>query len=94
MSNKQWTFITNHGAVLAMIGQSGQITVREIAHHLGITERTVLRIIKELDAAGYIQKKKEGRVNHYTVNMDLPLRRQGQRENSVAELLDVLSVGQ
>lgn len=90
MPNKQWTFITNHGAVLALIGQSEKVTAREIAARLGITERTVLRIIKDLETEGYIQIKKDGRVNKYTVNMDQPLRRSDQRDNKVAELLGVL----
>lgn len=90
MPNKHWTFITNHGAVLALIGQSEKVTAREIAARLGITERTVLRIIKDLETEGYIQIKKDGRVNKYTVNMNKPLRRPDQRDNRVAELLDVL----
>ncbi len=91
MTNKSWTFITNHGAVLALIGQSEKITAREIAMRLNITERTVLRIIKDLEMEGYIQKKRDGRVNLYTVNLDQPLRRLDQRDNSVAELLQVLN---
>jgi predicted ArsR family transcriptional regulator len=88
--SKGWTFITNHGAVLALVGQSQQITAREIAFRLGITERTVLRIIKDLEEEGYIVKKKAGRANHYIVNRDLPLRRLDQRDSSVAELLQIL----
>jgi DNA-binding MarR family transcriptional regulator len=90
LPNKQWTFITNHGAVLALIGQSETITAREIAARLGITERTVLRIIKDLESEGYIQIEKDGRVNNYTVYRNQPLRRPDQRDNRVAELLDVL----
>ena len=50
----EWTFITNHGAVLALITQHGQITAREIAEAVGMTERPVRRIIAELEAAGYL----------------------------------------
>jgi DNA-binding CsgD family transcriptional regulator len=39
----EWTFITRHGAVLALIGQHSRITAREIASRLGITERYVRR---------------------------------------------------
>ena len=85
-----WTFITNHGAVLALIGQYGQITAREIANALGITERSVLRIIKDLEREGYIQIEREGRVNRYEVNIEAPLRRQEKRDVIVGELLKVL----
>jgi DNA-binding Lrp family transcriptional regulator len=85
-----WTFITNHGAVLALIGQYGQITVRDIATDLGITERSVLRIIKDLEDEDYITKTKMGRVNHYQVNAFLPIRRPERRDVFVRDLLKVL----
>jgi DNA-binding MarR family transcriptional regulator len=85
-----WTFITNHGAVLALIGQYGQITVRDIAVDLGITERSVLRIIKDLEDEDYITKTKMGRANHYRVNTLLPIRRPERRDVYVSDLLRVL----
>lgn len=86
-----WTFITNHGAVLALVGQHERITTREIAAELGITERSVLRIIKDLETAGYIRRRREGRANHYQVNAEAPLRRRERRDVAVGELLKVLS---
>ncbi len=85
-----WTFITNHGAVLALIGRYSQITAREIATELGVTERTVMRIIRDLEAEAYIRTKREGRMNHYEVNVQAPLRRQDARDVVVGELLTVL----
>lgn len=85
-----WTFITNHGAVLALIAEHGQITAREIASELGITERSVHRIISDLEAEGYITRTRRGRVNQYEVNHDLPLRRIERRDVAVRELLKVL----
>jgi DNA-binding Lrp family transcriptional regulator len=88
----EWTFITNHGAVLALISQNSQITAREIAETLGMTERPVRRIIAELEAAGYLYKQRVGRVNRYRVNLDLPLRRPEARATMVGELLRVLNL--
>jgi len=85
-----WTFITNHGAVLALVGQHERITAREIAGKLGITERSVLRIIKDLEAEGYVRRWREGRANHYQVNLEAPLRRHERRDVVVGELLKVL----
>jgi len=85
-----WTFVTNYGSVLALIAQHGEITAREIASQLGITERSVHRIITDLEAEGYVRKRRVGRVNRYTVNHDLPLRRSDQRDTAVGELLKVL----
>jgi len=87
-----WTFISNHGAVLALIGQRGQITAREIAAELDITERTVMRIIRDLVTEKYIGKKREGRLNRYKVNTQAPLRRQDVRDVAVGELLEVLYI--
>ena len=86
-----WTFITNHGAVLALIGQYGQITARDIAAKLGITERSVMRIIKDLATEGYVRIERAGRVNRYVVNAQAPLRRQERRDVAVSELLSVLA---
>ena len=91
MTKNKWTFITNHAAVLTILDHDEQLTSREIALALGITERSVVRIIKDLEAEGYVAKRKEGRENRYTVNKDLPLRREDQREVHVRELLLLIS---
>jgi Mn-dependent DtxR family transcriptional regulator len=85
-----WSFITNHGAVLNLVAKYGQITTREIANQLGITERSVLRIISDLESEGYLERTRDGRVNYYEVNHDLPLRRRELRDTAVGELLDLL----
>jgi predicted ArsR family transcriptional regulator len=85
-----WTFITNHGAVLALLNKHGKITAREVAHSLGITVRSVRRIIRELETEGYIQITKEGRRNIYSINHDRPLRREDQREVEIGTLLEAL----
>ena len=86
----EWTFITNHGAVLGLIVEHGQVTARQIASQLGITERSVHRIITDLEIGGYLERNKDGRVNWYRVDHDLPLRRPEQRETGIGELLKVL----
>ncbi len=85
-----WTFITNHGAVLALIGQRQQITTREISGRLGITERSVMRIIKDLEIAGYITRTRAGRSNLYQVNRSAPLRRFAERDVAIGDLLQAL----
>lgn len=86
----EWTFLTNHGAVLVLIAQHGQITAKEMADTLGITERPVRRIIAELEADGYLKKQRVGRVNWYHVQHHLPLRQPIVRDLAVRELLQVL----
>ena len=90
MSN--WTFITSHGAVLSTVAKHGKIKAIDIALELGMTERSIHRIINDLVAEGYIDKKREGNVNRYNINNDLPLRRQSMKYLKVKDLLEAFSM--
>jgi predicted DNA-binding transcriptional regulator YafY len=90
----QWTFVTSHAAVLAIIAEHSQITAKEIAERLRMTERPVRRIIADLQTAGYLSKSRSGRVNQYQVNLALPLRRVGVQETEVGALLRALKLSQ
>ena len=86
----EWTFLTNHGLVLSLIAQQPRITAHELATAINITERTVRKIIADLDDTGYISKKKEGRRIRYRINPDLRLRHDTQRQIAVGDLLEAL----
>ncbi|MEX2430615.1 MAG: winged helix-turn-helix transcriptional regulator [Dehalococcoidia bacterium] len=92
MPKREWTFVTNHGAVLTLIARRGQITAKEIADTLGLTERPVRRIIAELEQAGYLRKSHVGRINQYWVNEDQPLRAEALRDTAVGVLIQALRV--
>lgn len=85
-----WGFISNHGAVLSILYQEGEITARLIAERLGVTERTVRRILKDLEMDGYITRQRNGRTNTYRVHTELSLRRPDQRGVTVGELLRIM----
>lgn len=63
------------------------MTMREIAVRVGITERAVQRIIRELEEAGVLIKDKEGRRNRYGVNENLPLRHPVEAHCNVSDLI-------
>lgn len=86
-----WTFITNHGLVLAYIFHDPRHTAREIASHVGVTERTTHKIISDLEEAGYIDRRKSGRRNLYRVDPDLPLRHHTKKDILVSNLLAALT---
>ena len=86
----EWAFITNHAIVLSLIARTFKITARELATAIGITERTVRKIIADLENGGYIRKKKEGRYIRYSINPDLPLRHHTHRDVLVGDLLGML----
>jgi Mn-dependent DtxR family transcriptional regulator len=87
MSN--WTFITNHGAVLSVIANQGKVKASDIASELNITERTVRRIIADLASDGYITKKREDKINRYQINTKLTLRRQEMKFIKLRDLIRV-----
>lgn len=82
-----WHFLTNHAHVLLCISEDPDITVRELAQNIGITERAVMRIIGELDDAGVIDRTREGRRNHYTIDEDRALRHPVESHCSVGDLI-------
>jgi DNA-binding MarR family transcriptional regulator len=90
MKKGQWTFLTNHGRVLAFISKRPQSTTREIAQEADITLRAVQKIITELEVEGYVCRKKEGRRNRYTVNPLLPMRHRLERKHAIGEVLEAL----
>ncbi len=85
----EWTFITNHGFVLAYIAKNPQSTAREIGDSVGITERSAHKIIRDLEEGGYITKKKVGRNNRYKIHPDMPLSTESS-DAAVGELLVML----
>ena len=64
---------TNHGLVLMRIWIDPDATLSAIASDIGIKERAVYAIVRELVQEGYILKEKEGRRNRYYVNIDQAL---------------------
>ena len=91
MSTSGWTFITNHGLVLFYISHNPSHTAREIAAHVGVTERTTHKIIADLESAGYIKRSKSGRKNLYSVDPKLPLRHHTKQDIMVDILLEALT---
>ena len=90
-TSSNWTFITNHGLVLSYIFHNPSHTAREIANHVGITERTTHKIISNLETEGYIDRTKCGRRNEYIVDPEVPLRHHTKQDILVSNLLAALT---
>jgi len=58
---------------------------------VGITERAVQRIVRDLEEAGEIQRIRSGRRNRYVVDPTRPLRHPLEAHRTIGELLDLLS---
>ena len=83
----EWTFITNHGQVLLAVAKSREKTAREIGDEVGVTERTVHKMILDLEEGGYITKTKVGNKNTYRIRPEVPLK---ITDVAVGDLLELL----
>ncbi|MFA9270169.1 MAG: helix-turn-helix transcriptional regulator [Baekduiaceae bacterium] len=86
-----WTFLTNHAHVLLCIARDPETRLRDVAVAVGITERAAQRIVGELEEAGYLERRREGRRNVYELRDDRPLRHPLEEQHVIGELLGVLN---
>ena len=63
----RWTFVTAHASTLMHIAHDPCNTIRVLAQRIHLTERSIHRIIRDLERDGYIRKTKLGRRNCYEV---------------------------
>jgi DNA-binding MarR family transcriptional regulator len=85
-----WTFLSHHAHVLLCLAQNPAMRLRDIADKVGITERSAMRVITQLDEAGYLTRDKEGRRNHYTIALDARLRHPIEAHCTVEQLLEMV----
>jgi predicted transcriptional regulator len=67
MESPSWTLLSNHGHVLVCLALDPEVRMRDVAARVGITERAVQVIIRDLVEAGMVVATKVGRRNRYTV---------------------------
>ena len=88
---KKWNFITNHGLVLLYVSKNPQSTMRDMAAALGVTERSIQRVLKDLEAEGYITWQGTGKGNIYQIYHTRELKHELTRDFVVGDLLKLLS---
>lgn len=86
----KWTFLTNHFHVLIQLCGNPTLVLREVAQHIGITERAVQRIIRDLEEGGVIKRERIGRKNRYRINHNQPLRHPLEAKHTIGELLELI----
>lgn len=87
-----WTFLSNHTHVLVCIDRDPSLTMREVAEKVGVTERAVQRIVRDLVDGGYLLRQRQGRRNVYPVCPDRPLRHALEAGTELKQLLEVLHI--
>jgi len=74
INEADWSFLSSHAHVLVCLAEDPQAKLRDIADRVGVTERTVMRLITQLDQAGFLNRSRRGRGNHYEIIAREPLR--------------------
>jgi len=69
-----WTFFSNYAHVLVCLAEDPQARLRDVADRVGITERTAVRLITQLDEASILKRVKDGRRNSYVIDTAKNLR--------------------
>lgn len=91
MSQGEWTFLSNHGHVLVSLSRDPDIRLRDVADAVGITERAVQQIVRDLTEQGYVHKEKVGRRNRYQVIRKASFRHDLEAHVRLGEFLDLVT---
>lgn len=86
-----WTFFSNYGHVLVCLARNHKARLRDVASEVGITERAVQKIVRDLQDAGFLTISKQGRCNRYRINRRKALRHSLQSQVTVGKLLSLLT---
>ena len=82
-----WTFLTNHTHVLICLLEDDHVRLKDVALEVGITERAAIRIVSDLEEAGYLVRIREGRRNRYELHTEGALRHSLEASCCVRDLL-------
>lgn len=90
MRRKGWTFLSNHGHVLVCLADDPDMLLKDVAAHVGITERAVQQIVTDLEDAQVITRHREGRRNRYAVRREVRFRHPLESGLRVGDFLDLV----
>jgi DNA-binding MarR family transcriptional regulator len=87
---RSWTFLTHHAQLLLAMARNPETTVGELAEALRVTERSVYRILADLQKEGYVERRKVGRNNRYELNPAARLRDVDGDDRLVRDLIQLI----
>ena len=91
MSN--WTLFSNHGHVLVCLARDSESRLRDVAADVGITERAVQKIVRDLQDDGMVSITKNGRRNRYRIHRQKTLRHDLEAHCTLGDLVNMVSEG-
>ena len=86
-----WTFFSNYGHVLVCLARNNEARLRDVALEVGITERAVQKIVRDMQDAGFLTVSKQGRRNRYRLNKRKSLRHSLESQCNVGKLLALVA---
>jgi len=86
----RWTFLSNHSHVLICLHREPDLTLREVAQRVGITERSVQRILGELEEGGYLRRERDGLRNRYRFRTGAHLRHPIENHRTIGDLIEMV----
>jgi DNA-binding Lrp family transcriptional regulator len=89
-TGSEWSFFSNYAHVLVCLAENPHARLREVADRVGITERTAMRLITQLDEAGILVRIKQGRRNEYLIDTQERLRHTIESHCTVGEMLKMI----
>lgn len=89
MSN--WTIFSNHGHVLVCLARNSNARLRDVAADVGITERAVQKIVRDLQDGGMISITKNGRRNAYRIHKKQNLRHRLEASCKLRDLIKLVN---
>ena len=89
--SSQWTFFTNYGHVLFLVDKYPDATLREMSTKVGITERSIQRIVSDLVDDGYLKVSKVGRHNSYKVIGKKRLKHDVEKDCKVHDIIQAVN---
>ena len=86
-----WTLFSNHGHVLVCLARNSEARLRDVAADVGITERAVQKIVRDLQDGGMISVTKNGRRNCYRIHKKQTLRHRLEANCKLRDLIKLVN---
>jgi DNA-binding transcriptional ArsR family regulator len=93
MPDGAWSFLSRHGMAMVEVARRPDIRLRELAAEIGVTPRATQTIVGDLAEAGFVERRREGRRNHYRVRGDRTIPDRSAADHEVSDLLGALVSG-
>ena len=86
-----WTLFSNHGHVLVCLARNSEARLRDVAMDVGITERAVQKIVRDLQDGGMVTVTKNGRRNSYRIHGKKTLRHDLESACTLKDLVEFVN---